>query len=77
LKILLSLSSPRAAHFDLFPAAEKSGFILFIPEGDPAAQQIVRRQLHPYFVSWKDPDEVHADLSGNMGQDLMPILQLD
>jgi len=70
-------SAPYAAVIISLAARQKSDPISFIPEGDAAARQIIRGQLHPYFISRKDPDKIHADLSGNMGQDLMPILQFD
>jgi len=50
---------------------------LFIPEIDPTTGQVVRRQFHPHFVAGQDPDIVHAHLSGDRCQDLMPIFQPD
>src|SRR5438552_3130569 len=43
---------------------------------DPAARQVVRRQLHLDLVARQDPDEVHAHLSRDVGQHLVTVLQL-
>src|SRR4029078_449102 len=44
---------------------------------DPAARQVVGRELHAHAVAGQDPDEVHPELSGNMRQHSVPVLQLD
>src|SRR6266516_2088308 len=38
--------------------------------------QVVRRQLYPYPVAGKDPDVVHPHLPRDVGEHLVPVLQL-
>ena len=45
--------------------------------GDPAAGQVVGRQLDPDPVTGQDADEVHPELAADVGEDPMAILQLD
>ena len=45
--------------------------------GDPAAGQVVGRQLDADAVAGQDPDEVHPELAADVGQDAMAVLQLD
>ena len=49
---------------------------LLEPIGDSAPFQIVRGEFHEDFVAWQNPDEVHPDLSGGMGQYFMTRWQL-
>src|SRR5690349_7322276 len=44
---------------------------------DPAARQVVGRKLDSHAVAGQDPDEVHPELSGDMGQHFVSVLQLD
>src|SRR5436190_9444354 len=45
--------------------------------GDPAAGQVVGRELDPDAVAGQDPDEVHPELAADVGQDAVTVLQLD
>src|SRR3954452_14274294 len=45
--------------------------------GDPAAGQVVGRQLYSNPVAGQDPDEVHPELPADMSQDAVAVLQLD
>jgi len=45
--------------------------------GDPAAGQVVRRQLDSDAVTGKDPDEVHPELAADVGEHSVAVLQLD
>ena len=45
--------------------------------GDPAAGQVVGRQLDPDAVAGQDPDEVHPELAADVGQDAVAVLKLD
>jgi hypothetical protein len=62
-----SATAPRAVYY-----TECS---LFISIQNASASQIIGRKLHEYAVSGKDLDEVHADLAGNMRQNLVPALE--
>jgi hypothetical protein len=44
---------------------------------DPAAREVVWRQLDPDTVTRQDPDEVHPKLAADVGKDAVAILQLD
>src|SRR6478736_2898080 len=45
--------------------------------GDPAAGQVVWRQLDADAVTGQDADEVHAQLAADVGEHPVAILQLD
>jgi hypothetical protein len=45
--------------------------------GDPTAGQVVWRQLDPDSVARQDPDEIHPELPGDVGQHPVAILELD
>src|ERR671928_114062 len=45
--------------------------------GDAPAGQVVWRQLDPDAVPRQDADEVHPQLPGDVGQDTVPVVQLD
>src|SRR5687767_5630096 len=45
--------------------------------GDPAAGQVVWRQLDADAVTGQDADEVHAQLAADVGEHPMAVLQLD
>lgn len=49
---------------------------LFAPECYAAPCKVIRRKLDLDLVARKDPYEIHPDLSRNMRQDLVAILQL-
>src|SRR5215510_6908731 len=42
---------------------------LLQPVGDPAAGEVVGRQLDPDAVTRQDPDEVHPELAADVGKD--------
>ena len=48
-----------------------------LPEtiSNPAPGQVIGRQFHQYLVSGEDPDKVHPNFSGRMGQNSVPICQ--
>ena len=48
-----------------------------IPVDDPASRQVVGRQLHQDAIPGKDPDVVHPHLPRDVGQDPVPVVQLD
>src|SRR6266540_5409987 len=50
---------------------------LFQAVRDPAAGQVIGRQLDSHAVAGQDPDEVHPELSGDMRQHSVPVLKLD
>ena len=49
---------------------------LLEPEHHTASREVVRRELHLHPVPREDPDVVHPHLPRDMGQDLVPVLQL-
>src|SRR5262245_51273570 len=50
---------------------------LLQPVGDPAAGEVVGRQLDPDAVTRQDPDEVHPELAADVGKDAVAVLKLD
>src|SRR5918995_1750344 len=47
-----------------------------VPVHDPAARQVVRRQLHQDPVPRQDPDVVHPHLPRDVGQHVVSVLEL-
>src|SRR6266545_8254294 len=47
-----------------------------VPVDDPAAGQVVRRQLDRHLVPRQDLDEVHPHLARDVGQHLVAVLEL-
>src|SRR6266478_9068075 len=45
--------------------------------GDPAAGQVVRRQLDSDAVAGQDADEIHPKLAADVGEHPVAVLQLD
>src|SRR3954467_12391008 len=52
-------------------------FRSLVPVGDPASAEVVRGQLHLDAIPRQDADVVHAHLSGDVGQYLVAVLELD
>src|SRR4051812_7317557 len=50
---------------------------LLVPVDDPTPREVVRRELHHHAVLGEDPDVVLAHLAADVGQDLVPVAQLD
>lgn len=48
---------------------------LFVAIGNPSFGEVIRRQLHCYLIAFQDLDEVHPHLTGDVCQDLVPVLQ--
>src|SRR4051812_48805697 len=48
-----------------------------VPECDPAAGEVVRSELHLHLVARRDADVVHAHLPRDVGEHLVPVLELD
>ena len=44
-------------------------YLLLTSPGDASAGQIVRRHLHRDLIAGENPDEVHSELTGDMGKD--------
>src|SRR5919198_407028 len=44
---------------------------------DPSASEVVGRELDSDAVAGQDPDEVHPELSADVGQDAVAVFQLD
>src|SRR3954464_8350623 len=49
---------------------------LLVAVDDPAARQVVGRQLHDDLVLGEDPDVVLTHLAADVRQDLVPVLEL-
>ncbi len=50
---------------------------LSVTECDPAARQVVWRELDLHLVAGGDADVVHAHLSRDMGKHLVPVFEFD
>ena len=48
---------------------------LFLPKNNSPPGKIIGGKLYRHLISREDFDEVHSHLSGNMGQDLVAVLQ--
>ena len=53
------------------------GFPSLVAIGDATPLEVVRRELHLDSVTGEDADVMHAHLAGDVGQDLVAVLQLD
>ena len=51
--------------------------MLLEPVGDPAAGEVVGRQLHRDPVAGEDPDVIHPHLARHVGEDPVPVFHLD
>jgi hypothetical protein len=58
------------------PLLEGQRSALLVAVSDPASGEIVRRKLNDHLVTRKDSDVVHAHLTRDMRQHLVPILKL-
>src|SRR6478609_7403132 len=54
-----------------------SGWSLLVAVDDPTSREVVRRQLHHHAVLGEDPDVVLAHLAADVGEDLVPVAQLN
>src|SRR5262245_12670261 len=50
---------------------------LLVPVDDPTAGEVVRRELHHDPVLGEDPDVVLAHLAADVGENLVPVAELD
>src|SRR5439155_27136753 len=62
-------------HRNLEPT--RSGRRSAVPVDDPAPREVVRRELHEHPVTRQDPDVVHPHLAGDVGEDLVTVVELD
>jgi hypothetical protein len=51
--------------------------LLLVAVRDATAREVVRRELDLDAVTRSDADVVHAHLPGNVGEDLVPVLEFD
>src|SRR5579872_4287884 len=51
--------------------------LLAVAVDDAPAGQVVRAQLDPDAVTWRDPDEEAAHPAGGVGHELVTVLQLN
>src|SRR3954470_12108429 len=49
---------------------------LLVPIGDSTAGEVVRRELHLDAITGQDADVVHAHLPGDVGEDLVAVVEL-
>ena len=54
-----------------------AGRRLLVPVGDPAAREIVWRELAFYSITLQDSDVVLAHLAGEVGEDLVSVFEQD
>ena len=52
-------------------------YSLLAAPGDSSPGQIIRGHLHGHLIAGQDPDEVHPQLAGDMGQDGVPVSDVD
>src|SRR5438046_3065540 len=57
---------------DTFELAES-----LVPVGDPTPAEVVGGELHLHAITGKDADVMHAHLPRDVGQHLVPVLELD
>src|SRR3970040_2077678 len=80
----LQLSQRALTEALTFNGSSTSGFVpeaderwLLQTVGDPTAGQVVRGELDPDSVARQDPDEVHPELAGDVGQHAVAVLKFD
>src|SRR5579871_1611994 len=73
--MILHLSHMRLTEGRTFIVSSYLSWLL-VAVGDATAREVVRCQLHLDLVAGSDADVVHAHLSGDVGEDLVPVLQL-
>ena len=54
-----------------------ASLLLLVSVGDATTGQVVRSEFDLHLVAREDTDVVHAHLSGNVGQDLVSVLEFD
>src|SRR6476660_5075445 len=60
-----------------FPLQGSSFGCLLVAVDDPTSSEVVRRELHHHAVLGEDPDVVLAHLAADVGENLVPVAQLD
>src|SRR6476659_9660788 len=60
-----------------FPLQRSSFGCLLVAVDDPTSCEVVRRELHHHAVLGEDPDVVLAHLAADVGENLVPVAQLD
>src|SRR6478735_8781990 len=60
-----------------FPLQRSSFGCLLVAVDDPTSREVVRRELHHHAVLGEDPDVVLAHLAADVGENLVPVAQLD
>src|SRR5262245_35974455 len=58
-------------------ATEDTARRLFVPIGDAASVEVVRRELDLHPVAGQDADVVAAHLAGNVTEHVMPVVEFD
>src|SRR5699024_7902654 len=58
-------------------AGDRELSVLLVAVADPSAGEVVVRQLHDHAVLRQDADVVLPHLAADVGEDLMPVLELD
>ena len=53
------------------------GLLSLVPVGDTTSGEVVGGEFHLNLVAREDTDVVHPHLAGDMGKNLVPVLQLD
>src|SRR5947209_19682060 len=56
--------------------ADLHGCLLLVAVGDAASGEVVGGQLHLDAVTGQDPDVVHPHLPGDVGEDLVAVVEL-
>src|SRR5680860_2563 len=51
--------------------------LLLVPVGDATPAEVVGSELDLHLVAGEDPDVVHPHLPGDVGEHLVPVLELD
>ena len=51
--------------------------LLFGAVHNSSAPQIIGGNFKLYLIAWQNPDKMHAHLTTDMGQNLMPVIQLN
>jgi hypothetical protein len=49
---------------------------LLVPVHNPTAGEVVGRELYHHTVIWQDSDVVHPHLAADVGEHLVPVIQL-
>lgn len=59
------------------PLGCMEAYVLLVAVDDASTREVIGGQLDDYAILWEDADVVLTHLAGNVGQNLVAVVQLD